>query len=55
MSRRRVAYGGGYGYNNANADLAFNCRVDYRGRVTDVDLSRRAVPYGYNNGYYRGY
>jgi hypothetical protein len=47
---------GGYGYNNAGADLSFNCKVDYRGRITDLDLDRRGVSYGYNNnGYYRGY
>ena len=44
---------GGYGYNNGGADLSFNCKVDYRGRITDLDLNRRTV--SYNNGYYRGY
>ncbi len=47
------SYGRSYGYNNA--DLSFSCKVDYRGRITDVDLDRRGVSYGYNNGYYRGY
>ena len=46
---------GGYGYNNAAADLSFSCRVDYRGRVTSVNLDRRYQSYGYNDGYYRGY
>ncbi len=45
-------YGGGYGYNQGygQADLSFSCKVDYRGRVTDVDLDRRNTSYGY-----RGY
>ena len=50
--------GGGYGYGNgydAQADLSFSCKVDYRGRVFDIDLDRRNTGYGYNNGYYRGY
>ena len=35
-------YGQPYGYNTAVvADVRFDCSVDYRGRVTDVDLSRR--------------
>jgi len=46
---------GGYGHHNAGADLSFSCRVDYRGRITDLGLNRRDVSYGYNNGYYRGY
>ena len=53
---RGVASSGsrGYGY-NSGADLSFKCNVDYRGRITDIDLNRRGVSYGYNNGYYRGY
>lgn len=45
-------YGGGYGYNQGygQADLSFSCKVDYRGRVTDVDLDRRNTGFGY-----RGY
>jgi len=46
---------GGYGYNNGGADLSFSCKVDYRGRISDIDLDRRGASYGYNNGYYRGY
>mgnify|MGYP003298215897 CR=1 FL=1 len=48
------SYGGygGYGYNNANANIAFSCKVDYRGRITDIDFNRQS--YGYNQ-YYRGY
>lgn len=46
----------GYGYNNNAADLSFNCKVDYRGRIVDLDLDRRYSSYGNNNnGYYRGY
>jgi hypothetical protein len=41
---------GGSGYDNAN--VAFSCRVDYRGRVVDIDFHRQN--YGYNP-YYRGY
>ena len=53
---RGVASSGsrGYGYNNGAADLTFKCNVDYRGRITDIDLNRRNMSYGYNN-YYRGY
>jgi hypothetical protein len=44
-----AGYGyGGYGY-NGGADLSFSCKVDYRGRITDIDLDRR------NTAYYRGY
>ena len=28
------------GYNVQSADLRFNCRVDYRGRVTNLDIKR---------------
>ncbi len=51
-------YGGGYGYNQGyggGADLSFNCRVDYRGRIISLDVNRRGLSYGYDNGYYRGY
>lgn len=44
-------YGGYGGYNGgAYADLKFNCKVDSRGRVTDVDIDRNTNaynPYGY--------
>ena len=54
---RGVASSGsrGYGYNSGGADLTFKCNVDYRGRITDIDLDRRYNNYGYNNGYYRGF
>ena len=41
---------GGYGYNNAAPNLSFSCKVDYRGRIVDLDLNR-----GGYGGYYRGY
>ena len=34
-------------------DLRFNCKVDFRGRITDLDLDRNNVRY--NNYGYRGY
>lgn len=44
-------YGGGYGQYgyDAAAEYRFDCRVDYRGRVTDVDVdrNRQAYRYGY--------
>ena len=45
------AYGQGYGYQQGygQADLSFNCRVDPRGYVTNVSLSRNNVRY--NRGY----
>jgi hypothetical protein len=46
------ARGYGYGYGNGSANLSFSCKVDYRGRIVDLDFNRQN--YGYN-GYYRGY
>jgi hypothetical protein len=43
--------GYGYGYNSGAADLSFSCKVDYRGRITDVDIDRRGQSYGYYRGY----
>jgi hypothetical protein len=43
-------YGSYGGYGNGN--LTFSCKVDYRGRIVDLDFNR--PNYGYN-GYYRGY
>ena len=43
---------GGYGQ-QAYPDLRFNCKVDFRGRITDLDLDRTNVRY--NNYGYRGY
>ena len=36
-------YGNQYGYGNQlnRADLRFNCKVNFRGQVTDVDIDRR--------------
>lgn len=38
---------GSYGYSQG-ADLRFNCKVDYRGGIRDIDVSRRSA-------YWRGY
>ena len=49
----------GYGYGNqgygdrrygyqGRANLRFNCKVNFRGQVTDVDIDRRRNSYGYN-------
>lgn len=39
-------YGGqGYGYQGQVADLRFDCRVDYRGYVTNVDINRNVQQY----------
>ncbi len=54
-SGARGGYGHHGGYANGGADLSFSCKVDYRGRIVDLDLDRRHASYGYNNGYYRGY
>lgn len=40
-SGQTVGYGGAYGQ-----DFAFKCNVDYRGRITDIDLDRVAPTYG---------
>jgi hypothetical protein len=50
---RGVASAGGYaGYNNPYGnqynqagDLTFKCNVDYRGRITDIDLDRNRYAY----------
>jgi hypothetical protein len=35
-------YNNGYGYNGyGGAQLRFNCKINYRGQVTDVDIDRR--------------
>jgi hypothetical protein len=45
-------YGGYGGYNtyNAAADLRFDCTIDYRGRITNIDINRNRYGVGY-----RGY
>ena len=53
---RGVATSGGRGYGYNNAHIGFSCKVDYRGRITDLDLDLNSYGYNnYNNGYYRGY
>ena len=44
-----------YGYANQGVrnNLRFNCKVNFRGQVTDVDIDRRRSGYGYNG--YNGY
>jgi hypothetical protein len=50
---RGVATTGGYGgYGGGSGNIAFSCKVDYRGRIVDLDFNRQN--YGYNQ-YYRGY
>jgi len=44
-------YGSQYGYAQPQAELAFRCNVDYRGRITNIDIDRNT--YAYNP--YRGY
>ena len=39
---------GGYG-NQAQVDLTWKCKADYRGFVTDVDIDRAQSNYGYGN------
>jgi hypothetical protein len=40
-------YNGQYGYNqyNQGGELTFKCNVDYRGRITDIDLDRNRYAY----------
>lgn len=46
-SGRYGAYG--YGYAQAQPDLTWRCRTDYRGYIRDLSVSRGS--YGYSNGY----
>jgi len=53
---RGVANSGHYGYNNAynnqaQVDLTWRCRVDYRGYVRSVDINRAQANYGYQGTY----
>ena len=46
----------GYGYNGSNngqarVDLTWKCKVDYRGFVSDIDINRAEINYGYTGGY----
>ena len=40
-------YGNPYGYNQYNpvGEFTFKCNVDYRGRITDIDLDRNRYAY----------
>ena len=39
-------YGGGYNqYNQGGGEFTFKCNVDYRGRITDIDLDRNRYAY----------
>jgi hypothetical protein len=42
-----AGYNGQYGYNqyNQGGELTFKCNVDYRGRITDIDLDRNRYAY----------
>lgn len=40
-------YGQQYGYAQPAGELRFKCDIDYRGRVTDIDLDRNRSGYGY--------
>jgi len=40
-----AGYNNPYGYNQAAGDLTFKCNVDYRGRITDIDLDRNRYAY----------
>ena len=44
-------YGGGYGgYAQPTGELTFKCNIDFRGRITDIDLDRSNYAYGYPYG-----
>ena len=38
-------YGGGYNQYNQSGEFTFKCNVDYRGRITDIDLDRNRYAY----------
>jgi hypothetical protein len=40
----QYGYSGQYGYNQAG-EFTFKCNVDYRGRITDIDLDRNRYAY----------
>ena len=45
-------YAGAYGNNGqAPVDLTWKCKVDYRGYVSDIDITRAQGAYGTNYGY----
>ena len=43
--RHNNGYSGQHGYANQAADLRFNCRVNTRGQVSDINISRNRVAY----------
>lgn len=43
--RHNDGYSGQRGYANQAADLRFNCRVNTRGQVSDINISRNRVAY----------
>lgn len=43
-----AAYGG---YNSVPQEFTFKCNVDYRGYISDIDLDRTNMRYGYNSPY----
>jgi hypothetical protein len=43
--RHNNGYSGQRGYANQAADLRFNCRVNTRGQVSDINISRNQVAY----------
>jgi hypothetical protein len=63
LTVRGVASSGRYaGYGAGSPDLTWKCKVDYRGRVTDIDVDPAQGAYGYSgygnspyNGGYNGY
>jgi hypothetical protein len=45
-------YAGAYGYGGqAQVDMTFKCKTDYRGYIVDVDVDRARSSYGYNQQY----
>lgn len=42
----QYGYGSPYGYAQPTGELSFKCNIDYRGRITDIDLDRNNR-YGY--------
>ena len=51
-SGRYSGYGYGYGQVQAQPDLVWSCRTDFRGAIVDVDVNAAQRAYG---GYYQNY
>jgi hypothetical protein len=47
-SGRYGGYGYGYGGGQAQVDLTWRCKIDYRGYITDIDVNRAQPNYGYD-------